>query len=123
MFEKKIKYIDYNGEEREEVFYFHLNKAEIMEWELSEVGGLRARLEKIIASKDIPEIAAIFKEIIMKSYGVKSPDGKKFIKNKEVLNDFMQTEAYSELYMSLATDTDAASEFINKVIPKIQQAS
>lgn len=118
MLSKSIKYVDYNGEEREEQCYFNLSKAELMEWEFSEEGGLRAKLEKIIATKDVPKIAAMFKEIIMKSYGVKSPDGRKFIKNKEVLDEFMQTEAYSELYMELATDSDAASAFVNGIIPK-----
>ena len=120
MYKINIKYTDYNGNEKAEDFFFHLNKAEIMEWEFSEVGGLKAKIERIIASQSVPEIAELFKEIITKSYGVKDPSGKRFIKNKEVLDEFVQSEAYSELYMMLATDSDAATKFVNGVIPKTE---
>lgn len=118
MYKKPITYTDYEGNERTEDFYFNLTKAEIMEWEFSQVGGLKAQIERIIATQSVPEIAALFKEIIMKSYGVKDPSGKRFIKNQEVLDDFLQSEAYSELYMELASNTDSASNFIKGVIPK-----
>ena len=117
MRKETIKYTDYNGNEREEDFYFHLSKAELMEWEFSKEGGLRNRLEKIIALQNIPEIMDNFKEIIKKSYGVKSDNGKQFIKNEQVLNEFLQSEAYSNLYMKLISDDEAASEFINGIIP------
>ena len=120
MLKKPITYTDYDGVERTEDFYFNLTKAELMEWEFAETGGLKAKLEKIIASKDVPAIAKTFKEIITKAYGVKSDDGKRFIKNQEVLDAFTQSEAYSELYMELATNEDAATKFINAVIPKVQ---
>ena len=118
MYKKPITYTDYDGNERTEDFYFNLTKAEIMEWEFSKVGGLKAQIERIIASQSIPEIAALFKEIITKAYGVKDPAGKRFIKNQDVLDEFLQSEAYSELYMELATDADAATKFINAIIPK-----
>lgn len=121
MLKKTIEYTDYNGEERKEDFYFNLSKAELMEWEFSKSGGLKSQLEQIIATRDVPAIAAIFKEIIVKAYGVKSPDGKRFIKNDEVLNEFVQSEAYSNLYMELSTDEKAASNFINAVIPAINK--
>lgn len=117
MRKETIRYTDYNGNEREEDFYFHLSKAELMEWEFSKEGGLKNRLEKIIALKNIPEIMANFKEIICKSYGVKSDNGKQFIKNKEVLDEFVQSEAYSNLYMKLISDDEAASAFINDIVP------
>lgn len=118
MYKKPITYTDYDGNERTEDFYFNLTKAEIMEWEFSQVGGLKAQIERIIASQSVPEIAALFKEIITKAYGVKDPTGKRFIKNQEVLDEFIQSEAYSELYMELATDADSATKFINAIIPK-----
>ena len=121
MLKKTIEYTDYNGVERKEDFYFNLNKAELMEWEFSKSGGLKNRLEQIIATQDIPAIAAVFKEIIVKAYGVKSPDGKRFIKNQEVLDEFVQSEAYSNLYMELSTDEKAASDFINAVIPAVDK--
>lgn len=118
MLPKTITYTDYNGVERTETFYFNLNKAELAEMQVAKVGGLDAMLQKIIETQDIPGIADIFKKIILKSYGEKSADGKRFIKSEELSTAFSQTEAYSELYMELATDADKASQFVNGIIPK-----
>lgn len=117
MLKKTITYVDFDGNERTEDFYFHLTKAELTEWELSNNGGLTRLIHKIIAEKDQPKLVAIFKDIILKSYGEKSLDGKRFIKNQEVLDSFVQTEAYSQLFMELATDADAATTFINGIVP------
>ena len=118
MLKKTIKYTDYNGVERTEDFYFNLTKAEIMEMQLSTTGGLDEMIQRIIATQDVPAIAKIFKDLVLKAYGQKSPDGRRFIKSKELTEEFSQMEAYSELYMSLATDADAASAFINGIVPK-----
>lgn len=118
MIKKTISYTDYDGNNRSEDFYFNLTKAEVVEMEASESGGMKKMLENIIKANDSKKIIAVFKDIIAKSYGVKSPDGKRFIKNEEVLNDFMQTEAYSELFMELATDEKAAAAFVNGIFPK-----
>lgn len=117
MLKKTIEYVDYNGNTRKEDFYFNLTKAEVTELEVSVNGGLTKMMEKIVETEDYNKIVDIFKMIISKAYGVKSEDGRRFIKNQEVLNDFMQTEAYSELFMELATDAEAASAFINSVVP------
>lgn len=117
MLKKTITYTDYNGVERTEDFYFNLSKAEVMEMEMSIEGGLAEKINKIIQTKDIPSIIKAFKEIVLKAYGEKSADGKKFIKNDELREGFMQTEAYSELFMELATDAEKASDFINNIIP------
>ena len=118
MRKETIKYTDYEGVEREEDFYFNLNKAEVMEMQLSTDGTLTKLIEKIIAEKNVPKIVEIFKELILKSYGEKSLDGKRFIKSKELTDEFTQTEAYSELFIKLSTDADAATEFINGIIPR-----
>ena len=117
MIKKTIAYTDYDGNEREEDFYFNLSKAELTELELSTSGGLQKMIENIIKTKDIPRIIEIFKKIIMLSYGVKSPDGRRFMKSKDLTDEFMQTEAYSILFMELSTDADAAASFISGVIP------
>lgn len=121
MLSKKIKYTDYNGVEREESFLFNLSKAELMEMELGITGGLSDMLKNIIASQDTPSIVKIFKDLILKAYGEKSPDGKRFIKIDEKGNPlsvaFSQTEAYSNLFMELATDSDAATNFIRGIVP------
>lgn len=123
MFKKTIEYTDYNGEKRKEDFYFNLNKAELMEMQLSQNGGLYNHLMRIIKTKDTPELVKMFKEIIMMSYGEKSPDGKRFLKSDEIRRDFECSEAYSELFMELATDSDSAAEFVNALLPSDFQTS
>lgn len=121
MLKKTIKYKDYNDVEREETFLFNLTKAELMEMELGTQGGLAEMIQGIVAAQDTPSIIKIFKDIILKAYGEKSVDGKRFVK----VNDtgvplsigFSQTEAYSQLFMELATDADAAANFIKGIIP------
>lgn len=117
MIKKTIKYTDYNGVERTEDFYFNLTKAEIMEMELSTDGGLAELITKIVNAQDAPAIIKIFKDLVLRAYGEKSPDGKRFIKSKEISEAFSQTEAYSQLFMELATDADAASTFVNGIVP------
>lgn len=117
MLKKTITYIDYNGVERTEDKYFNLSKAEIMEMELSTTGGLAEMITKIVAAQDTPALIKIFKNLILKAYGEKSPDGKRFIKSEELSTEFSQTEAYSQLFMELATNADAAAEFVNGIVP------
>lgn len=118
MLKETLTYTDYNGVERKEDFYFNLTKAEIMEMELSTAGGLTEMINKIVATQDGPAIIKVFKELILKAYGEKSPDGKRFVKSDEISAGFSQTEAYSDLFMRLATDTEYASKFVNGIIPK-----
>ena len=118
MLAQTIKYTDYNGNEREEKFYFNLSKAELMEMQLTTDGGYDEFIKRIVEAQDTPEIVKTFKKIILKSYGVKSEDGKRFIKSEELSTEFSQTEAYSELFLKLGTDAEAAAAFINGVMPK-----
>lgn len=121
MLKKTIKYQDYNGVDREEVFMFHLSKAELMEMEMGTTGGLAESIQKVVEAQDTVSIIKIFKDIILKSYGEKSADGKRFVK----VNDagvplsigFSQTEAFSQLFMELATNADEAAKFIQGIIP------
>ena len=117
MLKKTITYTDYNGVERKEDFYFNLSKAEVMEMELSTTGGLAEMIKRIVAAKDQPAIIKVFKDLILKAYGEKSPDGKRFIKSPELSDAFAQTEAYSILFMELATNDEAAAKFINGIVP------
>lgn len=118
MIKKTVTYDDYNGFSRTEDFYFNLTKAEVMEMQLSTVGGLDTMLKKLVATNDMPSIIKVFKELVLKAYGEKSPDGRRFIKNDELRSEFEQTEAYSIIFMELATDDKAAAEFINGIVPK-----
>ena len=118
MVKKTIKYTDYNGTEREEDYYFNLAKVELLEMEMSAEGGLENKIKKIVESDDKAEIVKYFKEIIKKSFGKKSEDGKRFIKNPKDFEEFEQTEAYVNLFMELATNADAGANFINGIIPQ-----
>lgn len=122
MLKETLKFVDFDGNEREEDFYFNLTKAELLQMELSVKGGFHTYVERIIKSQDTTELIRIFKELLDKSYGVKSDDGRRFIKNEEVLSDFKQTEAYSDLFMMLATDADKAARFVNGIFPAALQA-
>ena len=118
---EKIKYTDFNGLEREEESMFNLTEAEITEMELTTDGGLSDSIKKIIAAQDTPEIIKVFKMLLLKSYGEKSADGRRFVKSEKLSEEFSQTNAYSQLFMKLATDDKAAVAFINGIMPDSMQ--
>ena len=117
MLKKTMTYTDYNGVERTEDFYFNLSKAEVMEMQMSTTGGLAEMIQRIVAAQDAPAIIKVFKDLVLKAYGQKSADGKRFIKSDALAEEFAQTEAYSQLFMELATDADAAAAFVNGIVP------
>lgn len=117
MYKKTLTYTDYNGVEKTEDFYFNLTMAELAEMQNSINGGLDEVLDKITKSKDQVSIVSYFRQLLLKSYGEKTGDGR-FVKNQEVRDRFESTAAYSELFMLFATDDEEASAFINGVIPK-----
>lgn len=118
MFIKTINYTDYNGNTRTEDHYFNLTEAEALELEMSTNGGFSERIKRIIAAQDTATLVTIFKDLIKLSYGRKSLDGRKFEKSEEIFNEFKDTQAYSILFMELATDAKAATEFVNGIAPK-----
>lgn len=117
MLKRTMTYTDYDGNQRTEDFYFNLTKAEILEMDISATGGLDKWISRIVAEQDGAKIVGIFKEIILKAYGEKSLDGKRFIKSPEISEAFSQTEAYSDLFIELATNAEKAAEFINGIVP------
>lgn len=118
MLRKTIKFEDFEGNEVEKAFYFNLSKAEILEMELGSKDGLSNYLKAIVDADDTKAILETFKKIILASVGRKSEDGHRFIKDDQAVNDLIQTNAYSELFLELAGDADAAIEFITEVMPK-----
>jgi len=118
-----ITYTDYNGEERTEDFYFNLNKAEIMEMNLNVNGALSEYYKRLVDLHDGKQIAEEYKNLILKAYGEKSLDGRRFIKSQQLRDEFEQTEAFAELYMQLATEDGAAARFIEGVLPKTGQGA
>lgn len=117
MIKKTITYTDYDGNERTETHYFNLNKAELIRMEMGTKGGFVEMVERAIDAKDSETLFRVFEDLVQKSYGVKTPDGRGFAKRKEDLDDFMSTEAYSDLITELVTKSDSASKFINGIIP------
>lgn len=117
MYVKEMEYVDFNSVPRKEKFYFNLTKAEILDMELGKTGGFTEYIRKIIEAQDTPELMSLFKMLLLKSYGVKSDDGRRFIKNDQVREDFEQTQAFSDLYMLLALNDKEASDFVNGIVP------
>lgn len=112
-----IKYTDFNGVDRTETFYFNLTQSELTEMNLTTVGGMKSFIERITNTQDQAELIRLFKELILKAYGQKSDDGKRFIKNEEIREGFEQTMAYDSLFMKLATDEKEAIKFVNGIMP------
>ena len=117
MLKKTVTYTDYNGVERTEAFYFHYNEAEILDMEMSTEGGFAERIQKIIDAKDQVSLMQVIKKFVIDAYGVKSEDGKRFIKNDAVRTEFLESPAYSQIWMELVMDDEIAADFINNVIP------
>lgn len=122
MLKKTITYTNYiDNSEITEDFYFNLNKAEIMKMQVTMPGGLSEHLKRIVAAQDYPTIYETFEQIVLEAYGVKSPDGKRFMKEdangRKLYKDFKETEAFSNLVVELSTNTKSASEFVNGIIP------
>lgn len=117
MIHKTVTYTDYNGNSRTETFYFHFTQAEIMEMQLSVEGGFNARVQKMIDVKDQPSIIKLVKDFVLDAFGVKSDDGRRFMKSEELRRSFEENPAYSIIFMELATDADAAAKFVNGVAP------
>lgn len=117
MFTKTITYTDFNGLERKENFYFHFSEDEIVEMELANEGGFSDFLKRIIDAKDQSMLIKEFKKFVLKAYGEKSADGRRFVKSDEISKAFSETPAYTKLYMELAFNSESASKFVNALIP------
>lgn len=117
MLKEPITYVDYNGNTRTEEFCFNLTEQELVDMQLTTAGGYAETVQAIIDAKDQPALIAIFKELLHKAYGKKTPDGRRFDKSKEIVDDFLHCPAYSILYMRLVTDDAYAAKFIKGLIP------
>lgn len=121
MIAKTMTYKDFNNVERTETFYFNLTPAEAIEMEVMESGGLGVYIDRIIQEQDAKKIIEIFKDLILRSYGVKSNDGKHFLKDEKLRTAFASTNAYSDLFMQLATNAEMASAFVNGIVPQMTE--
>lgn len=120
MYARTVKYTDYLDNEREETFYFHLTKAEVIEWMTATPGAytLDKLLEKLLNETNMREIIKIFKDLVYRAYGEKSLDGRRFIKTDEVKQNFMESEAYSIIFTDIISDATKSAEFVNGILPK-----
>lgn len=121
MIAKTMTYKDFNNVERTETFYFNLTPAEAIEMEVMESGGLGVYIDRIIQEQDAKKIIEIFKDLILRSYGVKSNDGKHFLKDEKLRTAFASTNAYSDLFMQLATNAEMAAAFVNGIVPQMTE--
>ncbi len=117
MLTKTITYTDYNGTVRTEDFLFNLTKAELYELQMSRDGGMSAAMEKIAKSNSMPKLIKIFKQVVLKAYGEKSDDGRRFVKSPALSEAFTQTEAYNQLFMELVEDPEKMADFMNHIMP------
>lgn len=118
MYKKTLEYEDFNGDKVKEDLYFNLSKAELLEMNFRSKGGLKNYIESIINARDQNTLTDIFKSLLLKSYGIKSPDGKKFMKNDQIREDFECSIPYDIMFTTLASDAKEAAAFVNGIIPK-----
>ena len=118
MLKKTFQYTDFNGNEQEETFYFNLSKSEVIEYELQERAGMSTTLQRIVEERDNQKILAHFMDLVMKSVGRKSDDGRRFVKNDEIREDFLASPAYDEMFIWLMSEPGAGAEFVNNVLPQ-----
>lgn len=123
MFKYTSTYSDWNGTQRTEDFYFGLSEADLTEMEFATKGGFTSYMNKITKAKDTDEAISAFKNLLLKTYGEKSEDGRYFVQNKEVSERFSYSPVYSEIYMRMVRDAKFAVEFFNGVLPKNMQRS
>ena len=117
MIKKTVTYKDYNDTERTESFYFHFTEAEILDMEMSVEGGFAERVQRIVDAKEQSALLKVIKNFVLDAYGVKSEDGKRFIKTDKVKEEFVQSPAYSMIFMELVTNDALAADFVNGVVP------
>ena len=122
MLKRIIKYTDYNGNPRTQEFYFYLNNKNLQELDAlyQEDGGFAGRFNLIINNLDKRKLLETFEDITVRAYGVKSEDGTKFVKSKQVQEDFLYSAAYEQLFNELTMGDDASaklSDFLKKILP------
>lgn len=117
MVTREVKYVDFDGNDRTEDLYFNLTRSEITEWNYEYDGGFVKYLEKIVKTESIRDLIKVVREFILKAYGEKSPDGRRFVKSDEISKSFYETNAYDVLFMSFVENPQTFTEFVKAVCP------
>ena len=115
MIKQTVTYTDYDGEKVTEHLWFNLNKAELMELDKKYGGKLSNYLRRWSEKDDRTKLGVFFKDFILRSYGVKSEDGKRFVKSEEAARDFYQSIAFDTLFDIVLGDADKAKAFVDGV--------
>lgn len=117
MVRKEISYTDFNGRSQKDIAYFNMNKAELGKLQMRENGTYIDRLQDLVARRKVEEMFNFVYNLILDSYGERDPEGRKFIKSKELRDDFEQSIAFSEFLMELVSNGDKLSDFITSILP------
>ena len=124
MIKETLTYVDYNGVERTEDFYFHLSKAEILDIETTMPNGsIEEWANSIFATREYDKLWKLFSNLVKQSYGIKSADGRRFMKSEEISKEFSETEAYPVLIEKFLTEPDFASNFFNSLVTNVEKTS
>lgn len=120
MVAKKITYTDFTGKEITEVFYFNLTQVELAEMNLNIDGGFDQLSDRFKQKPDAAQMVDIFKALMHKAVLEKTPDGKRYVKSKEISDSFVASDAYSQLFieMILSENSDNVLNFLSKVITR-----
>lgn len=122
MLKQKIKYVDFDGNEQEELFYFNLSQLELMEMEVGGPhGSFKAWIDRIIETEDRAVLIDQFKKLILQAYGQRSEDGQRFLKldknGNSLSAEFAEHAAFETLFLKMANDDGFAVEFIRGALP------
>jgi hypothetical protein len=114
MLKKTIAYTDFDNKDQTDDLYFHLTKAELVEFVSQYPGEFSDYVKKVSRAKDRSEFINLFRNIILKSYGLK--EGPRFVKTPAIAEEFSHTEAYSALFFDLLEKTDNLIAFFSGVL-------
>ena len=121
MLKKHVKYQGFDGEIIEEDLYFNLTRMDAIELSaLYESKDLAPYIDEIVKNEDIASLYRVLKDIVLLAYGVKSEDGKRFIKNEVVKKEFEESLAFAQLIEDLHETDSALSEFVTGITSQIR---
>lgn len=121
MLKKTVTYTNFDGETVTDIVRFNLTKAELLEMEITTKDGWTNYVKRIVEAENQAEIFKVYKDLVLKAYGVMSEDGRHFIKKPELAEEFSHTEAFSELFMEVFQDADKASAFMEGMLPALPE--
>lgn len=123
MYKKELTFKDYDGKQRTETLLFHLNEVELVDIEVDKgPKGMLGYLENIQKTENTAEAVRFIKDLLRKSYGIKSDDGRQFIKSDAIWDDFSQTAAYPAMFALLVQSEVELEAFITGLPPAESRA-